>query len=137
MFSLDQWQEIMQAIQANKVRTFATAFGVFWGILMLILLLGAGQGLQNGVQQNMLLDAINSIWIIPARTSMAYQGMPAGREHPFVEEDIESVEENVAGIDLMSPENELQGEFELNVARVAAVGDPLPEPVYVIDRPEA
>jgi putative ABC transport system permease protein len=75
MFSLDQWQEILQAIQANKVRTFATAFGVFWGILMLILLLGAGQGLQNGVQQNMLLDAINSIWIIPARTSMAE---PAG-----------------------------------------------------------
>jgi putative ABC transport system permease protein len=79
MFSLDQWQEILQAIQANKVRTFATAFGVFWGILMLILLLGAGQGLQNGVQQNMLLDAINSIWIIPARTSMARQGAPVDR----------------------------------------------------------
>jgi len=113
MFSLDQWQEILQAIQANKVRTFATAFGVFWGILMLILLLGAGQGLQNGVQRNMLLDAINSIWIIPARTSMAYQGMPAGREHPLTEEDIESVEENVAGIDLMSPENQLGGEFDV------------------------
>jgi putative ABC transport system permease protein len=113
MFSLDQWQEILQAIQANKVRTFATAFGVFWGILMLILLLGAGQGLQNGVQQNMLLDAINSIWIIPARTSMAYQGMPAGREHPFIEEDIDSVGANVPGIDLMSPENQLEGEFDV------------------------
>ncbi|MDJ0919180.1 MAG: ABC transporter permease [Woeseiaceae bacterium] len=113
MFSLDQWQEILQAIQANKIRTFATAFGVFWGILMLILLLGAGQGLQNGVKQNMMLDAINSIWIIPARTSMAYQGMPAGREHPLMEEDLESVEENVAGIDLMSPENELSGEFDV------------------------
>ena len=84
MFNIDQWQEILQAIRANKVRTFATAFGVFWGILMLILLLGAGQGLQNGVQQSMLLDAINSIWIIPARTSMSYQGMPAGREHHVV-----------------------------------------------------
>ncbi len=113
MFSLDQWQEILQAIQANKVRTFATAFGVFWGILMLILLLGAGQGLQNGVERNMLLDAINSIWIIPARTSMAYQGMPAGRQHPFIEEDLEGVEENVAGIDLMSPENQLMGEFDV------------------------
>ncbi len=113
MFSLDQWQEILQAIQANKIRTFATAFGVFWGILMLILLLGAGQGLQNGVQQNMLLDAINSIWIIPSRTSMAYQGMPAGRQHPFFEDDLDSVEENIEGIDLMSPENQLMGEFEV------------------------
>ena len=113
MFSLDQWQEILQAIQANKVRTFATAFGVFWGILMLILLLGAGQGLQNGVQRNMLLDAINSIWVIPARTSMAYQGMPAGRQHPFLEEDLESVAENMEGIDLMSPENQLVGEFDV------------------------
>ena len=113
MFSLDQWQEILQAIQANRIRTFATAFGVFWGILMLILLLGAGQGLQNGVQRTMLLDAINSIWIIPARTSMPYQGLPAGREHPFIEEDLESVSENVFGIDLMSPENRLMGEFDV------------------------
>lgn len=113
MFNIDQWQEIFQAIRANKVRTFATAFGVFWGILMLILLLGAGQGLQNGVQQSMLLDAINSIWIIPSRTSMSYQGMPAGREHPFIEEDLDSVSENIDGIDLMSPENRLMGDFDV------------------------
>jgi len=120
MFSLDQWQEIMQAIRANKVRTFATAFGVFWGILMLILLLGAGQGLQNGVQQTILLDAINSIWFIPARTTMAYEGMPPGREHPFVEEDLESVSENVPGIDLMSPENRLMGDFDVKYGNRAS-----------------
>ena len=65
------------------------------------------------MKQNMLLDAINSIWIIPARTSMAYQGMPAGRQHPFIEEDLESVADNVEGIDLMSPENQLVGEFDV------------------------
>lgn len=113
MFNIDQWQEILQAIAANKVRTFATAFGVFWGILMLIILLGAGQGLQNGVQQSMLLDAINSIWIVPSRTAMPYQGMPAGREHPFIEDDLDSVSENVEGIDLMSPENRLMGQFDV------------------------
>jgi putative ABC transport system permease protein len=113
VFNVDQWQEILQAIQANKLRTFATAFGVFWGILMLILLLGAGQGLQNGVQQSMLLDAINSIWVIPSRTSMSYQGMPAGREHPFVEEDLDSVADNIEGIDLMSAENRLMGQFDV------------------------
>lgn len=111
MFDLDKWQEIFQTIAKNKVRTFATAFGVFWGILMLILLLGAGQGLQNGVQQSMLLDAINSIWVIPARTSISYEGMPAGRQHPFQEEDLESVFTEVSGIEFMSPENWLMGNY--------------------------
>lgn len=113
MFDFDKWQEIFQTIAKNPLRTFATAFGVFWGILMLILLLGAGQGLQNGVQKSMLLDAINSIWIIPTRTSISYQGMPAGRQHPFSEEDLESVSKNVEGIDLMSPENWMQGNYQV------------------------
>lgn len=111
MFDLDKWQEIFLTIQKNKVRTFATAFGVFWGILMLILLLGAGQGLQNGVQRSMLLDAINSIWVIPTRTSMSYEGMPSGREHLFNEEDLGSVKDNISGIEYMSPENWLQGNY--------------------------
>lgn len=113
MFSLDQWQEIFQAISTNRLRTFATAFGVFWGILMLVLLLGLGRGLQNGVQQSMLLDAVNSIWIAPIRTSMPYQGLPAGREHPLVEEDLASIAGNVPGIELMSPENHLTGDFDV------------------------
>ena len=111
MFDIDKWQEIFQAIAKNKMRTFATAFGVFWGILMLILLLGAGQGLQNGVQQSMLLDAINSIWIIPSRTSISYQGMPSGRDHDFIEEDLESVDSEISGIEFMSPENWLEGNY--------------------------
>ncbi len=111
MFDIDKWQEIFQAIQKNKTRTFATAFGVFWGILMLILLLGAGQGLQNGVERSMLLDAINSIWIIPARTSISYDGMPSGREHPFQEEDLESVKKESEGIEFLSPENWIQGSY--------------------------
>lgn len=111
MFDIDKWQEIFETIRKNKLRTFATAFGVFWGILMLILLLGAGQGLQNGVQKSMLLDATNSIWFIPTNTSISYQGMPAGREHLFSEEDLESVDKNIDGIELLSPENWLEADY--------------------------
>lgn len=114
MFDLDKWQEIFETIRKNKLRTFATAFGVFWGILMLILLLGAGQGLQNGVQRSMLLDAINSIWVIPTRTSMSYGGMPSGRQHPLAEADLEAVKTTTNGIEFMSPENWLQGNYSVH-----------------------
>jgi len=109
MFDLDKWQEIFSTIQKNKLRALATAFGVFWGILMLILLLGAGKGLQNGVERNMLLDATNSIWIFPLRTSLPFKGLPPGRRIILREEDIKAVEDNIAGIDIISPENGLWG----------------------------
>jgi putative ABC transport system permease protein len=111
MFEIDKWQEIFQTIAKNKVRTFATAFGIFWGIMMLILLLGAGQGLHNGVKRIIMVDAVNSIWIIPMKTSIPYGGLPANRDHPFMEADLQAVAKEVDGIDLMSPENWLEGDF--------------------------
>jgi len=109
MIDLDKWQEIFSTIRKNKLRTLATAFGVFWGILMLMILLGAGKGLQNGVERNMLLDATNSIWIIPQRTSMPYNGFPPGRTLQLTESDMEAVEDNIDGIEVISPENGLWG----------------------------
>ncbi|MEM7104016.1 MAG: ABC transporter permease [Bacteroidota bacterium] len=113
MFDLDKWQEIFISISKNKLRTFATAFGVFWGIFMLVLLLGAGQGLQNGATKSMILDATNSIWFFTARTSMPYKGMPPGRRIQFTEEDLEMVEENVEGFEFLAPENWLVGNFNI------------------------
>ncbi len=111
MFDLDKWQEIFSTIRQNKLRTLATAFSIFWGILMLVMLLGAGQGLQNGVQRSMLLDATNSIWFFTARTSMPYKGMPPGRRLQFTEDDLAVIEKNIDGIEIMSPENFLFGNF--------------------------
>ncbi len=111
MFDLDKWQEIFSTIRKNKLRTAATAFSVFWGILMLVTLLGAGQGLQNGVQQRMLLDATNSIWFFTGSTTMPYKGMPPGRPLQFSEADLKAIEENIDGIEVMSPENFLFGNF--------------------------
>jgi len=112
MFDLDKWLEIFETIKKNKLRTFATAFGVFWGIFMLILLLGAGEGLKKGVQRSFLMDAINSIWFYtPGKTSMPYKGMPAGRSINYSTDDLESLSEHLDGIENMSPENWIEGDY--------------------------
>lgn len=113
MFDLDRWQEIFSTILKNKFRTIATAFGVFWGILMLVLLLGAGQGLQNGVTSSMILDATNSIWIFTGRTTLPYKGMSPGRRLKFTEDDLAMIRQQIDGVELMSPENQLQGDFQI------------------------
>ncbi|MEM1218531.1 MAG: ABC transporter permease [Bacteroidota bacterium] len=113
MFDQDKWQEIFSTIRRNKWRTIATAFGVFWGILMLVLLLGAGQGLQNGVIKAMILDATNSIWFIPDRTALPYRGHPPGRRIEFNESIMATVREQVEGVEYISAENWLFGNFNI------------------------
>lgn len=87
MFDLDKWQEIFGSITRHWLRTLLTAFGVGWGIFMLIVLMGAGEGLYQGVMYRLRDDATNSIWVYPGRTSIPYQGMPVGKRIQF--EDID------------------------------------------------
>lgn len=83
MIDWDKWQEIFNSIRRHKMRTTLTALGVFWGIFMLVILLGAGQGLQNGVAHEFRDDAINSVWVRRGTTSMPYNGLPKGRRVLF------------------------------------------------------
>lgn len=102
----DNLQEILFTIGKNKLRTFLTAFGVFWGILMLILLLGAGKGLENGTNSNFGSDDRTSIWINARSTAMPYKGIPQGRRIEFVEEDIEAIKREIEGVEYISAENQ-------------------------------
>jgi putative ABC transport system permease protein len=91
MFSPSFWQEILHTIKTNKLRTGLTGFSVAWGIFILIILLGAGTGIQNGVKAQFSRGAVNSLWIFPARTSLPYNGLPDGRPIKFHNDDYEAL----------------------------------------------
>lgn len=101
MFDIDKWQEILATIKKNKMRTFLTGFSVAWGIFMLMILLGSGNGLSNGVANNFMNDAVNAMWIWNGETTIAYQGMKTGRPVQFHNEDQELVSK-VSGVGVSS-----------------------------------
>jgi putative ABC transport system permease protein len=105
MFDLDKWQEIFSTIEKNKLRTFLTGFSVAWGIFMLIILLGSGKGLENGVQKQFDSSASNSLWIWSGQTTMAYKGMKPGREIKMENSDYQMIRTTINGVEYISPRN--------------------------------
>ena len=90
MFNRDRWKEILEVLTKNGFRTLLTAFGVFWGIFILLLLLAAGKGLENGVKQDFNGVATNTMFVWTQTTTMEYDGLPKGRFYSFNLEDIRS-----------------------------------------------
>ena len=94
MFDYDKWQEIFNTIAKHKLRTGLTCLGVFWGIFMLVFLMGAGNGLQNGVNGLFGGHAKNSVYMGSNRTSLPYKGMKPGRRFSLDDEDVIAIREN-------------------------------------------
>ncbi len=91
MFDIDKWQEILATIKKNKMRTFLTGFSVAWGIFMLMILLGSGNGLSNGVSENFMRNAVNAMYFWSGQTSIPYQGMKEGRQIRLENNDYEKI----------------------------------------------
>ncbi|MGO1585851.1 MAG: ABC transporter permease, partial [Mesonia sp.] len=109
MFSTDKWNEIIESLTSNWFRTILTAFGVLWGIFILVILLAAGKGLENGVKQGFGGMATNSMFMWTQTVSKPYKGLPKGRRYSFKTKDVQAIKDNVPGLKYVSPRNQLGG----------------------------
>ncbi|MCM4158372.1 ABC transporter permease [Antarcticibacterium flavum] len=109
MFNRDTWSEIIEALTTNWFRTILTAFGVLWGIFILVILLAAGKGLENGVKQGFGGMATNSMFMWAQTPSQPYKGLPKGRRYNFKISDVEALKQQVPGLRFVSPRNQLGG----------------------------
>ena len=91
LLDLDRWNEMWQTIARNKKRSVMTAFGVFWGVFMLVVLLSFGIGLGDLFSSNLGNMSSNSAFIFSSRTTIPYQGMPSGRWWSVKESDISNL----------------------------------------------
>lgn len=100
---IDTCEEILVTITRNKTRSLLTAFGVFWGIFMLIALMGGGQGMQDMMQAEFEGFATNSGFMGSQKTGEAYKGFRKGRYWDIENSDVEQIREKVKDIDVITP----------------------------------
>ncbi len=91
MFSLERWQEVFQTIGKNKLRTILTMISVITGIFILVVLLGVGEGMKNGIKSTFQDDAENEISVYDGVTTVEYKGLNPGRKIQFKNEDFEQI----------------------------------------------
>ena len=103
MIDLDRYKEILDTLTRNKTRSFLTGFGVFWGIFMLVALLGGGKGLRELLSSNFKGFANNSGVFIAQNTTKPYDGLKKGRSWSMVYKDLERVRQQVPEVDRVTP----------------------------------
>ena len=109
MFEKDNWHEIYVVLSKNKIRTALTAFGVFWGIYMLLVMMGAGSGLRHGVMDNFSSRATNSMFLWTQNTTIPYRGFPQGRRFNLNNDDTQAMLDNIPEIKYIAPRGQLGG----------------------------
>jgi putative ABC transport system permease protein len=119
LIDIDKWQEIFSTIKKHKLRTTLTAFGGFWGIFMLVVLLGAGNGLRNAVFRN--FDwANNVVFLWTMRTSMPYQGFQPGRSINLDNRDVAAIRSFAPEVGLLAPRTGLAGDYSIDRGKKSA-----------------
>jgi len=103
MFNKDSWIEIYNTLEGNKLRSFLTAFGVFWGIFILVLILGSSKGFRLGIMNNFEGFAVNSLFMWSENTSMDYMGFNKNRSWRLKNNDILVIKNTFKEIEVIAP----------------------------------
>jgi ABC-type antimicrobial peptide transport system, permease component len=103
IFDIDHWQEIWHTITHNKSRSILTAFGVFWGMFMLVAMIGAGTALKNGMNATIEGFATNSCFTWAELTTEPYKGFRKGRSWNMQNEDIQLLTQGIPEIQYLAP----------------------------------
>ncbi len=103
MFDIDLYKEVWQAISKNKWRSTVTAFGVFWGIFMLVALAGVGNGLENGINKQFEGFATNAAFMWTENTTLPYKGFKKGRNWNLDNDDMIALRTNIPQIEYLVP----------------------------------
>jgi len=123
LFERDTWQEVFDSLSKNKLRSALTMVGVWWGILLLIGLLGSARGIENSFNRLFGSFATNSVFVWGQNTSKPFKGFQEGKRVRLSLSDAKKVEENIEGIEFVVPRNQsgalvvrnfLSGNFSVN-----------------------
>ena len=102
-FDLDTYKEILDTITRNKSRSLLTGFGVFWGVFMLIALMGGGQGLKELLQNNFAGFATNTAIVFAQKTTKPYKGFNKGRSWQMETNDLQRLRQQIPELDVITP----------------------------------
>lgn len=108
---MDRFHELYATLRTAKLRTFVTALSVAWGIFMLVVLLAAGAGIQNGAEHEFRDDATNSLWVYRGTTSIPFEGHKVGRFVKLTDEDYDAIQKNIDGVQHITGRFYIQGQF--------------------------
>ena len=114
MIDWDKWQEILKSLRRQKLRTSLTAFGVFWGIFMLVILLGFGTGFGNNIEAQ-YGGIKNVIWVwSSSRTQLPYQGLGKGRNINITQDDVNALRQKTSSVKMVDGVNQINGQLVIH-----------------------
>ena len=103
MFDIDKWREIFQTLMRNKSRSLLTAFGIFWGVFMLVLLMGGAKGMKAMMQSNFEGFAQNAYCAAPEKTTKPYDGLSSDRMWSFETGDLDVLRRHIPEAAVVTP----------------------------------